>query len=173
MKGRTLFLIGMLLGGTDLLANPVPSAPGAAGTEPFVYRAQDRRNPFQAPVAVLPDESTGPGPRQQTRIKEYLESFQLDSLKLVAILFDVTSRSPAHLQGSPVAMVEDPDGTGHVVREGSYIGVNEGRVARIRDGEVVIEEPAPRPNDPPYTMTLQLHKTEEPGRDHGPAKTKK
>ncbi len=172
MNVRTLFLIGLLLSGTDALAEmAAPPEIKMTGADSFVYRAQGKRDPFQPPVAAVPDESANPRPQKNRREKEFLESFQLDSLKLVAILFDAEAQGWAPSNRDLVAMVEDPDGIGHIIRVGSYMGVNEGRVVRIRDGEVVIEEPATKPNDSTRTTTLPWHKTEEPGRDDGPTKT--
>ncbi|MEO5348336.1 MAG: pilus assembly protein PilP [Magnetococcus sp. YQC-3] len=167
MKLRTLFLIGALLPGNSSLAEEGTTKPVAATetTETFIYDAQNRRDPFRPPAAVvLPD---GQQKRNDARVKEFLESLQLDSLKLVAIILKGNEQSPASAGGGPIAMVEDPDGTGHLVRVGSYIGVNEGRIIQIRDGEVIIEESSP-PGEPTptHTITLQLHKAEEPGREN-------
>ena len=167
MKIPTLFLVGAMLGGNHALAEDGTAKPVAAieATETFVYDAQERRDPFRPPAAVvLPD---GQQKRNDARVKEFLESLQLDSLRLVAIILKGNDRHPAAAGGGPIAMVEDPDGTGHLVHVGSYIGVNEGKIIQSRDGEVVIEEPAP-PGEPTptHTITLQLHKAEEPGRDN-------
>jgi Tfp pilus assembly protein PilP len=41
---------------------------------------------------------------------------------------------------SPLALVEDPEGIGHVMEMGSYVGRNWGRVTQISDNEVVVTE---------------------------------
>ncbi|MEO5341511.1 MAG: pilus assembly protein PilP [Magnetococcus sp. MYC-9] len=151
-----------------LQAAPVEPAPG--GVAPFVYRAQERRDPFRAPAAAVTPDGTGtPQEPHQARVKEFLESFQLDSLKLVAILLNTARDEAAGRPGKAVAVIEDPDGLGHLVYEGSYIGVNEGRIRRIRDGEILIEEPSGKTTDPPgsHSMTLRLRKTEEAGQNTG------
>ncbi|MBF0400856.1 MAG: pilus assembly protein PilP [Magnetococcales bacterium] len=189
MMGLHLFiLLAALLGAGKSWGEEkgMPSGDGRP-SDPFVYHAENKRNPFQPPTAWLarffPDQSAASGltdlpQRRERREKELLESFQMDSLKLVAILFMGKSETDPNASttelGEPVAMVEDPEGVGHVVRVGSYMGVNEGRVARIAVDELLVEEPAPRQGDPAAvrTITLQLHKTEEPGQDNVSTKTK-
>jgi len=62
-----------------------------------------------------------------------LERIGLGQLKLTAVIM-----------GEPdaqLAMVEDPRGRGYVVRQGTYIGENGGRVSRIESNRIVVEEP--------------------------------
>lgn len=60
-----------------------------------------------------------------------LEQYSLDQLKLVAIIWGVPE---------PRAMVEDPSGTGYIIKKGTKIGKNQGVVIKILDNEVVILE---------------------------------
>ena len=60
-----------------------------------------------------------------------LERYELGQLKLVAIVWDIKV---------PKAMVEDATGLGYIVKVGTLIGPNEGKVKQIKPGEVVIEE---------------------------------
>ena len=135
----------------------------------FSYVAVGKRDPFQPPTAWLDrkevadealvgDQVVG----KQNRQKEFLESFQLDSLKLVAILFKVGKQQPA-------AMVQDPEGRGHVVRPGNFIGVNDGRISRISDGEVEIIEPIRRRTGgtSSRTIVLRLSDRNEENADSG------
>ncbi len=62
-----------------------------------------------------------------------LERISLGQLKLTAVLM---GEPEAHL-----AMVEDPRGRGYVVRQGTYIGENGGRVSTIESNRIVVEEP--------------------------------
>ena len=157
-----------------LLALSLPCFSASAESEnpAFVYRAENKRDPFQPPSvwmarispdpAVSADESEVDQSKQLKRNKEFLETFQLDSITLVAILFKVEGQTPA-------AMVEDPEGKGHVIRVGNYLGVHNGRVIQINDGEVVIEEPLPGQYGPKRTrmMTLRLHEDEGQGQGNG------
>lgn len=60
-----------------------------------------------------------------------LERFELSQLKLVAIVWD---------NKDPRAMVEDSGGLGYVVKVGTPIGTNDGKVKAIYRNEVVVEE---------------------------------
>ena len=60
-----------------------------------------------------------------------LERYELGQLKLVAIIWKTKE---------PKAMVEDGAGLGYILKVGTPIGPNEGKIKAIRQGEVVIEE---------------------------------
>ncbi|MBF0358359.1 MAG: pilus assembly protein PilP [Magnetococcales bacterium] len=122
---------------------------------PFIYDPKGKRDPFKVPLGVgLKEDSEALaefGELKPVRVPDYLERFQLDSLKLVAILFQIEGQSSA-------AMFRDPEGKGHMVRIGQYIGVNEGQINQINDGEVVIVEPVSGQSKKSRTITLRLHK---------------
>ena len=101
--------------------NKAPAAPPAAvrlnGTD---------RDPFR-PMTLRPKAET-------TRKRENLsplERLELSQLKLVGIVWDI---------GDPRGMVEDNAGLGYVVRIGTPIGSNDGKVKAIRRNEVIVEE---------------------------------
>lgn len=60
-----------------------------------------------------------------------LERIALSQLKLTAII-----RAPSGNR----AMVEDATGKGYVIKRGTYVGLNAGRVTEIDDDRVVVEE---------------------------------
>ena len=60
-----------------------------------------------------------------------MERYEIGQLKLAGIVWDVKE---------PKAMVEDATGLGYIVKIGTSIGANEGKVKAIRPTEVVIEE---------------------------------
>ena len=60
-----------------------------------------------------------------------LENLDISQLKLTAIILG-PQRS--------IAMVQESTGKGHVIKKGTYIGINSGRVVDIRQNEVIIEE---------------------------------
>jgi type IV pilus assembly protein PilP len=60
-----------------------------------------------------------------------LERYEISQLKLVAIVWDIKE---------PRAMVEDSAGLGYVVKAGTPIGSNDGKVKTIHRNEVVVEE---------------------------------
>ena len=60
-----------------------------------------------------------------------LERFELGQLKLVAIIWDVNEAK---------AMVEDSASLGYVVKVGTPIGVNDGKVKTINPNGLIVEE---------------------------------
>ena len=62
---------------------------------------------------------------------EETEKFELDQYRLTALVTGTAQ---------PKAMVEDPNGTGHVVHIGSRLGKNSGRVTRIAEDAIVVTE---------------------------------
>lgn len=93
--------------------------------QPFVYEPRGRRDPFAQPVAeqpVRPGEFHGP--------VLPLQRIALGDLKLVGVLWDVKE---------PRAIL-DHKGKRITVTLYTKIGVNNGYVAAIREGEIVIVE---------------------------------
>lgn len=89
------------------------------------YSSAGKRDPFQA----LPLKTqTKRRPRENL---SPLERYDLGALKLVGIIWDAKD---------PRAMVEDSAGLGYVVKIGTPIGPNEGKIKEIKSSEVVIEE---------------------------------
>ncbi len=92
--------------------------------EDYTYDPRGKRDPF-LPFERPPSSSVLLGPLWP------LQRFDLDQLKLVGIIWDVKS---------PKAMILDPSGKGYVVKVNERIGRNNGYIARIREGEIIIVE---------------------------------
>ena len=60
-----------------------------------------------------------------------LEMIDLSQLTLVGIVHSVDSKS---------ALVEETSGKGYIVKEGSFIGVNSGKVVQIVQDKIIVEE---------------------------------
>lgn len=91
--------------------------------EDYNYNADGKRDPF------VPVENPGSGFAAGPIFP--LQGYDLDQLKLVGIIWDVRY---------PKAMVLDPTGKGYVVKVGDRIGRNNGRIARVRESELVVVE---------------------------------
>lgn len=102
--------------------------------EVFSYAADIAgvRSPF---VPDSPQSSGGPadgGTRPDPeRSREFLESFPLDSLRMVGTL---------ELGGTNFGLVQTSDGLVHRVTPGNYMGQNDGRIIAIRDSEIELVE---------------------------------
>jgi type IV pilus assembly protein PilP len=113
-------------------APAAPAAPAAteAPRAEWSYSAIGKRDPFRSPVS-----EAGPAQATVTRCSSPLGRFELDQLKLVAVVTGLDD---------PVAMVEAPNGTGYHLRRGACIGRNGGVISTVRTGEVVVSEPVVR-----------------------------
>lgn len=111
--------------GDDLTAE----APTAEAREPeYVYSPIGKRDPFRSPFTDLTTiETVGKDERRLTP----LQRWGLDQLTL---------RGTITATSSPTAMVVDPDGKGWVVRRGTLIGKNWGKVTGIKRDCIVITE---------------------------------
>lgn len=101
----------------------VAAAPPVA--EDYSYNPIGKRDPFRSFIArdvVAPLDAGELGP---------LQMWELDQFRLVAIVWG---------QDRSTAMVQDPEGIGHVVEVGTLIGKNWGRVTQIRAEELVVTE---------------------------------
>jgi type IV pilus assembly protein PilP len=89
----------------------------------YTYDSTGKRDPFRSFIFTAETasrDSRGP-----------LEQFDLAQLSLVAVVWG-TER--------PRAVVADPSGRGYIVREGTYMGKNQGRVIGIADNALVVKE---------------------------------
>ena len=152
---RWMFLLS-LIGTTPAFAQDPPAAPAAAGDaaadggaidpkeatkqletlsgelflqglmDAFDYKPRQRRDPFFPPVL---DQPVPMGARHGPLVG--LQKFDLSALKLIGIVWDVKR---------PRAMISDPLGKVHVVGPNAKIGLRNGYIAVIREGEIVVVE---------------------------------
>jgi len=101
--------------------------------DPFRYPQTTEVDPFSAAKLRVNIESpTRNGPRgpDTGRLREPLESYSLDSFKMVGNL----------KQGAVVVGLLKSDSAVHQVRVGNYIGQNFGRIVAISETEVAVRE---------------------------------
>ena len=113
---------------------PLAPLPVIKTFEVFLYKDQDLRDPFN----VSPEEqdqaaNNGPHP-DQDRVREPLELFPLDGLKMAGTL---------GLAKSIEGLVRDPDGVVHRVHNGNYLGQNFGRITAISEDHIELVELVP------------------------------
>lgn len=114
---------------------PLPPLPVIKTFETFVYQDQDKRDPFSPGPTEAASSLNGPGPHpDQNRVREPLESFPLDSLKMVGTLGKA---------GSAEALIKDPQGVIHPVHDGNYLGQNYGHVTNITEDHINLVELVP------------------------------
>jgi len=92
----------------------------------FEYNPRGRRDPFVQPILDRPVQM---GAKHGPFLA--LQRFELGTLKLVGIIWDVKR---------PRAMITDPSGKIHIVGPYAKIGPRNGYIAVIREGEIVVVE---------------------------------
>ena len=121
----------------DVKAKPagqIEPIPTFTPYEPFDYSVTQMRSPFQRPVTIenlvqlLPASSITPN---QSRVKEYLEQFPLESLNMVGTISQ---------KGVLWALIDDNDGNVHYVKEGNYLGMDHGQIRVIGENHVQVME---------------------------------
>jgi type IV pilus assembly protein PilP len=101
----------------------------------FKYSPEGKQDPFQPFIETQEEGGQGSDMEQQPqRILTPLQRVRPSQLKLVGILWE--PQQPAQA----LAMVELPNGKGYVLRQGTKVGNQQGRVISISPGQVVIQE---------------------------------
>lgn len=100
---------------------------------PAPYDPKGKVDPFEP---LLKDESSAAAVKVRARTdpnrpKTPLEKLDLGQLKLVAIIAAPTGNR---------ALVEESSGKGYIIKTGTYIGLNSGKVVDIKNGKVLVEE---------------------------------
>lgn len=102
--------------------------------ETFLYTEAGRRNPFvdmsgeQTEAASVAGNGLRP---DMNRRKEELESFPLDSIRMVGTLEQT---------GVAWGLVKTKEGTVHKVKTGNYMGQNHGRIMLITEDRIELNE---------------------------------
>lgn len=112
----------------------VEPLPEVKTVEPFAFKSEDLRDPF-----IIDEKSQEPEEEKvesgirpdTTRAREELESYELDSLRMVG-----TVNQQALLWG----LVKANDGTIHRVRVGNYMGKNYGKIINIKENMIELVE---------------------------------
>ena len=99
----------------------------------YFYDPKGKPDPFQplfeTEVQLAPAKKKG---KEKKRLPlTPLQRIDLSQLKLVAIIVSPTGSK---------ALVEEPSGKGYVIAKGTYLGRNYGRVKRILNDRVLVEE---------------------------------
>jgi type IV pilus assembly protein PilP len=113
-----------------LIASAPDVAKGLTGV-PEKYDPTDKIDPFEPlfqPKPVLAKKKK----RRKKRLPQTpLERIDLSQLRLVGIILAASGNR---------ALVEESNGKGYVIKTGTYIGTNSGKVVRIKKETVIVEE---------------------------------
>jgi type IV pilus assembly protein PilP len=160
--GVSILVAGYLLSACGGGSAPPPTAPGvatkaavAAATGDagvpidalgytYNYNPLGKRDPFRSPI-----EEIQARPEGNSGCTEPLCQWDLDQLKLVAV---VTG------DANPLAMVEDPQTRGYIIRRGSKVGKQGGQVTQILRDSLTVTEYFSSPDGKrnPNAVTMRL-----------------
>lgn len=126
----------------------IPLLPEIKVVEPFLFNPEGLRDPFKPVKRVEQEDELGPnagsGIRPDTsRRKEELESYSLDTLRMVGTVMQGNERW---------ALVRASDGTIHRTKKGNHMGRNYGAIIQILDNRIELMEIVP---DKPGTWREQ------------------
>ena len=111
---------------------PIDPIPEVKPYVRFIYPGHEL-DPFD-PKILAPDTATDAGNTimpDPNHIPEFLESFPLDSLKMVGTI---------NQSGSLWALIRIPDGAVHRARAGNYLGKNHGKINKVEETKVNVQE---------------------------------
>jgi type IV pilus assembly protein PilP len=97
----------------------------------YVADAEGMRSPFVPDSPQVAGPASGGASPDPERPAEFLESFPLDTLRMVGTL---------DINQTVYGLVQTSDGLIHRVVPGNYMGQNDGRVTEITDSEIVLVE---------------------------------
>ena len=102
----------------------------SAGAQP-IYNPKGKVNPFEPLFREKPTVATAKTKRKKRIPRTPLEKIDLGQLRLVGIITAASGNK---------ALVEESNGKGYVVRKGTYIGTNAGKVVQIQSNKVIVAE---------------------------------
>ena len=110
------------------IAHAPTAAKGLTGI-PAVYNPTGKIDPFEP---LFRDRPTLAKKKKRKRLPQTpLERIEISQLKLVGIILASTGNR---------ALVEETSGKGYVIKKGTYIGTNSGKVVKINKETVIVEE---------------------------------
>jgi type IV pilus assembly protein PilP len=156
------WLIPVLIMGTPL-ASAAPESDNGEAAAPDAMKHLVKapeidfvnlRDPFESYLTIVAARNKAALVKQtirkSNRESEFLEGFDLSSLKLVATF---------SMGGELVAMVENALGKGYIVRRGNYMGKNYGRIEKMTEDTIFLVEqvmnPAGEVIDRQVSMTMK------------------
>lgn len=117
----------------------------------YTYKPFGKPDPFKPFIQISPIKEA-----RKTVPLTPLQRYEISQLKLVAIILTPEGN---------VAMVEDSTGKGYIIKKGTIIGKNDGKVTKILKDKIIIEEKYQDVLGQTKTneVIMSIHKPEEGG----------
>lgn len=129
---------------SDISANPPPATGGpaqppasqtamadSASKSRPIYNPKGKIDPFEPLFREKPTIALVKKKRQKRVPRTPLEKIDLSQLKLVGIILASSGNK---------ALVEESNGKGYVIKKGTYVGTNAGKVVQIEKDKVIVAE---------------------------------
>jgi type IV pilus assembly protein PilP len=114
------------------MASTSPAAKaGSSSMLPAMYNPKGKIDPFEPLFREKPTVALKKSKRKKRTPRTPLEKIDLSQLKLVAIVLASSGNR---------ALVEESSGKGYVVKKGTYMGTNSGKVVKIEKNKVIVAE---------------------------------
>jgi type IV pilus assembly protein PilP len=115
---------------------PTPSAEKAtvaksSSQDRPIYNPKDKIDPFEPLFREKPVVAVAKKKRKKRVPRTPLEKIDLSQLKLVGIILASSGNR---------ALVEESNGKGYVIKNGTYVGTNAGKVVKIEKEKVIVAE---------------------------------
>jgi type IV pilus assembly protein PilP len=102
----------------------------SSSTLPPIYNPKGKLDPFE-PLFKKPTVALKKSKVKRRTPRTPLERIDISQLKLVAIVLASSGNR---------ALVEESSGKGYVVKKGTYLGINSGKVVKIEKNKVIVAE---------------------------------
>jgi len=99
--------------------------------DPLPYNPLGKIDPFEPLFKDEPELAPSESKRKKRIPRTPLENIDLGQLKLVGVILASSGNR---------ALVQEASGKGYIIKEGTYIGVNSGKVTEIKNDRVIVEE---------------------------------
>lgn len=110
-------------------ANDAPAEPSSLNS--ITIHESQTTDPFEPIYGDTPRPGSASKKRAKRAPRTPLEALDLSQLKLVGVIISESGNS---------ALVEDASGKGYVLKEGTFIGTNSGKVTQILKDRFIVEE---------------------------------
>lgn len=120
-------------------------APKAEAEKDYVYTSIGKRDPFYTPFDDLNAEAQAN--KEENVTLSPLQNYDVGTFSVSGIIWGISS---------PTAMVIAPDGQTYIIKTGSLIGRNWGKVVKIKRDAVVILEQSPLPDGTKVSNMVEI-----------------
>ncbi len=116
------------------------------------YRYQGIVDPFIPLIKEEKDESTKDEPTDDSKKKKRIPQTPLEKIDLTQLALTAIFKEKNNIKG----LVEEPAGKGYIVSNGTYIGLDGGRITKMLKDRIVITEESTDVMGKPVTIEHEL-----------------